>query len=295
MVRDKKGSLTDYLKDVGSYSLLTREQEIELGTRSFYHGDRVARDTLVESNLGFVVHISKQYQGRGVNLADLVQGGNFGLIRAAENYDPNKGTRFTTYAIKWIKLGVRKVIADNGMNQIRTPTDVFILIPKVKKYLVQCEEMEVQPTREGLCEYVEMNRPVGNLERKPFSISEKKYNHLINFIGKYRLNVDRLFEADGNKNTFEDVRVRDPVDIAGKNEALEILEKILHGQFRSKYHVLTDIEIAVLEQRFAEDVMTYDEIGRDLGLTKERVRQIEIQARERIKSFLEHSSGRVYN
>lgn len=295
MVIDKKESLTDYLKEVGGHSLLTREQEIELGIRSFYHKDRKARDALVESNLRFVISISKKYMGRGVPLVDIVQGGNLGLIRAAEEYNPDKGTRFTTYADKWIKLGIRKVIADNGVNWIRLPNDVFILIPKVKRYLAKCEEIEVQPTREGLCEYVEMNRPVGKPEREPFNISNRKYNNLLGLIRRHSMDVDGLFEADGNKKHFKDVCVEDPVSIVCRNENLEILEKILHGQFRSRYFILTKIETIVLEKRFADDVMTYSEIGKNLGLTKERVRQIEIQARERINSFLERSTGRVYN
>ena len=269
-----------YLKEIGRVDLLTHEQEIELAKR-ILEGDEQAKKELAAANLRLVVSIAKRYVGRGMLFLDLIQEGNMGLIKAVEKFDYTKGFKFSTYATWWIRQAITRAIADQART-IRIPVHMVETINKltrIQRQLVQ--ELGREPTAEEIAEKMDGMTPakvreIQKISLEPVSletpIGEEDDSHLGDFI--------------------EDEGAMSPDDYASNELLKDELNEVLLE--------LTDREEKVLRLRFGLDdgrTRTLEEVGKELNVTRERIRQIEAKAlrklkhpsrSKRLKDFLDH-------
>lgn len=260
-------SIQMYLKEIGKVPLLTPEEEIKLAKRKD-KGDREAFRKLVEANLRLVVSIAKKYTGRNLTLLDLIQEGNLGLFRAVEKFDYRKGYKFSTYATWWIRQAVTRALADQSRT-IRIPVHMVETINKV----TQTERELVQDLgREPLPE--EISAEMG--------IEIDKVRNIIK-ISQDTVSLDASVGEDEDESTLsdfiEDIKTMPPDRAA----ALRLLKD--HIKEVIKY--LTPREQKILEMRFGlvDGVgHTLEEVGQEFGVTRERIRQIEAKALEKIRS-----------
>ncbi|MEE8324731.1 MAG: RNA polymerase sigma factor RpoD [Candidatus Humimicrobiaceae bacterium] len=246
-----------YLKEIGKVRLLTAYEEVQLAKR-IEAGDIVAKGCLVEANLRLVVSIAKKYVGRGMLFLDLIQEGNLGLIRAVEKFDYMKGYKFSTYATWWIRQAITRAIADQART-IRIPVHMVETINKlirVQRQLLQ--KFGREPTPEEIAKKMEFTpekvREIMKISQEPVSletpIGEEEDSHLGDFI--------------------EDAEVEAPSDAASFTMLQEQLHEVLN--------TLNDRERKVIQLRFGlQDghPRTLEEVGREFGVTRERIRQIE--------------------
>ena len=254
-----------YLKEIGSYPLLTIEQEIELAKR-IEEGDESAKKSLAESNLRLVVSIAKRYVGRGLSFLDLIQEGNLGLIKAVDKFDYTKGYKFSTYATWWIRQAITRSIADQSRT-IRIPVHMSEVINKtyrVSRTLLQ--ELGREPTEQELAEAmnlpVEKVREILKVSADPISldtpIGEEDDSHLGDFI--------------------KDDTIVGPEDAAAYS--------VLQDQIGKLLETLTEREQRVLILRFGlQDgrTRTLEEVGKEFNVTRERIRQIEAKALRKLR------------
>ena len=254
-----------YLKEIGKVSLLSADEEIELAKR-MERGDEAAKKRLAEANLRLVVSIAKRYVGRGMLFLDLIQEGNLGLIKAVEKFDYRKGYKFSTYATWWIRQAITRAIADQART-IRIPVHMVETINKlirVSRQLLQ--ELGREPTPEEIAE--EMDMPVDRV-REILKISQEPVS-LETPIGE---------EEDSHLGDFiQDDNVPVPADAAAFTLLKEQLVEVLS--------TLTDREQKVLRLRFGLDdgrARTLEEVGKELNVTRERIRQIEAKALRKLR------------
>ena len=246
-----------YLKEIGKISLLSLDEETELSKR-IAEGDETAKNRLAESNLRLVVSIAKRYVGRGMLFLDLIQEGNIGLMKAVEKFDAEKGYKFSTYATWWIRQAITRAIADQART-IRVPVHMVETINKLSRYQRQLTlELNREPTDEELAKKMGMSpdkvREVIKIAQDPVSLETP--------IGE---------EEDSQLGDFiEDDAAVVPPDAASFSMLQEQLAKTLEG--------LAERERKVISLRFGlEDghPRTLEEVGREFGVTRERIRQIE--------------------
>ncbi|MBQ9766332.1 MAG: RNA polymerase sigma factor RpoD [Lachnospiraceae bacterium] len=254
-----------YLKEIGKVTLLTSEEEIELAKR-MEMGDETAKQRLAEANLRLVVSIAKRYVGRGMQLLDLIQEGNLGLIKAVEKFDYRKGYKFSTYATWWIRQAITRAIADQART-IRIPVHMVETINKlirVSRQLLQ--ELGREPSAEEIAQVMELPldrvREIMKISQEPVSletpIGEEEDSHLGDFI--------------------QDDNVPVPADAAAFAVLREELSKVLG--------TLTEREQKVLILRFGLDdgrARTLEEVGKEFNVTRERIRQIEAKALRKLR------------
>jgi RNA polymerase primary sigma factor len=253
-----------YLKEIGKVGLLTKNDEMVLA-KAIIAGDPKAKDHLITSNLRLVVSISKKYTGRGILFLDLIQEGNIGLIRAVEKFDYTKGYKFSTYATWWIRQAITRAIADQSRT-IRVPVHMVETINKLRRasrHLLQT--LSRKPTNNEIANYmgitVEKVKEVMQISQTPLSLELPIGNDsgsLSDFV------EDTSFESP------EQGLVRDSLKLT--------LEKVLSE--------LTDREAHVLKLRFGIDdgePKTLEEVGRVYNVTRERIRQIEAKALEKLR------------
>lgn len=254
-----------YLKEIGKVPLLTAEEEVDLAQR-MEKGEEAAKRKLIEANLRLVVSIAKKYVGRGMLFLDLIQEGNMGLIKAVEKFDYNKGFKFSTYATWWIRQAITRSIADQART-IRIPVHMVETINKlirVSRQLLQ--EIGREPTPEEIGEEMGLSadkvREIMKIAQEPVSletpIGEEEDSHLGDFI--------------------EDEDAPAPASAASFILLKEQLDDVLD--------TLTDREKRVLELRFGiEDgrPRTLEEVGKEFGVTRERIRQIEAKALRKLR------------
>jgi RNA polymerase primary sigma factor len=268
-----------YLKEIGKVRLLTAYEEVNLA-KKIEAGDQEAKRMLVEANLRLVVSIAKKYVGRGMLFLDLIQEGNLGLIRAVEKFDYKKGYKFSTYATWWIRQAITRAIADQART-IRIPVHMVETINKlirVQRQLLQ--KLGREPTPEEIAKKMkfspEKTREVMKISQEPVSletpIGEEEDSHLGDFI--------------------EDSEVEAPADAASFTMLQEQLQEVLN--------TLNDRERKVIQLRFGlQDghPRTLEEVGREFGVTRERIRQIESKTLGKLRhpnrsgvlrDFLEH-------
>jgi len=261
--------LETYLREINETSLLTPEDEQELAIR-IGQGDVRARDRMVRANLRLVVNIARGYTGKGLSLQDLIEEGNLGLLRAVEGFDPAMGTRFSTYASYWIKQSIKRALI-NSAKTIRIPAYMVELLSKWRRASTRlAEELGRTPTPE------EVARVLG-LPRKKLPIIKKA-------IRIYNL-TPQTDQAENGWSLGEmvmDERMRSPDDNLLEHDNLKhVMEQLQHMDPR---------EATVLRMRFGLDdgePRTLKEIGEALGLTRERVRQIETEALNKLAQSLE--------
>ncbi len=253
-------SVKMYLKEIGKIDLLEPEEE-RIIAQKMAEGDEDAKETLINSNLRLVVSIAKKYMNRGLSLLDLIQEGNIGLIKAVDKFDYTKGFKFSTYATWWIRQAITRAIADQART-IRIPVHMVETINKltrIQRQLVQ--DLGREPTTEELAEAMGMEpakiREIQKISQDPISIDkpvgEEEDSHLVDFISNDELAA--------------------PEEEVARNLLKEDLIKALG--------TLTERERKVIELRFGlkDGVpMTLEQVGKKLGVTRERIRQIEAKA-----------------
>ena len=254
-----------YLKEIGKVPLLTPDEEIELAKRMEL-GDEEAKKTLAEANLRLVVSIAKRYVGRGMQLLDLIQEGNLGLIKAVEKFDYRKGYKFSTYATWWIRQAITRAIADQART-IRIPVHMVETINRLVRTQRQLlQSLGREPSPEEIAK--EMDLPVDRV-REIMKISQDPVS-LETPIGE---------EEDSHLGDFiQDDHVEVPVDAATFT--------LLHEQLMEVLETLTDREQKVLRLRFGLDdgrPRTLEEVGKEFNVTRERIRQIEAKALRKLR------------
>ena len=254
-----------YLKEIGKVPLLSPDEEIELA-KKIELGDEAAKKKLAEANLRLVVSIAKRYVGRGMQLLDLIQEGNLGLIKAVEKFDYRKGYKFSTYATWWIRQAITRAIADQART-IRIPfhmVETINRLVRTQRQLVQKLGREATP--EELARELDMPvdrvREIMKISQDPVSletpIGEEEDSHLGDFI--------------------QDDNVEVPADAATYT--------LLHEQLMEVLSTLTEREQKVLRLRFGLDdgrPRTLEEVGRQFNVTRERIRQIEAKALRKLR------------
>ncbi len=263
-----EGSVTDpvrqYLREIGRVSLLTAAEEIELAKRS-EKGERVAKDRLISANLRLVVSIAKKYVGRGMSLLDLIEEGNMGLMRAVEKYDWKRGFKFSTYATWWIRQAITRALADQART-IRIPVHMVETINRfnrAQRKLMQ--DLGREPTPEEVAKELGIEpakaREIIKVSQEPTSLATK--------VGD---------EEDSELGDFVQDTGLKPDEQATRALLKSHLEEVLDG--------LSPREKRVIQLRFGlEDgkQRTLEEVGKEFGVTRERIRQIEAKAIRKLR------------
>jgi RNA polymerase primary sigma factor len=276
--RDMNNSspLQIYLHDINSTPLLSAQEERELAELVAV-GDPLAREHMVKANLRLVVNIARGYLGKGLNLEDLIEEGNLGLMRAVEGFDGMMDTRFSTYASYWIKQSIRRAVMNNG-KPIRLPAYMVSLLAKWRRAsAVLTERMGRAPTHDE----------VG----KALRLSKKK----IGIVAK-AIRVNNL--TPHSENSDDDGPALDNVltDDRSKGAESQLIEADDLDRIFMHLDSLEDREATVIRMRFGLESyqpMTLREVGENLGLTRERVRQLESQALQKLMSALAETGGKV--
>jgi RNA polymerase primary sigma factor len=260
--------LETYLREINETPLLTADQEKQLALR-IETGDTTARDQMVRANLRLVVNIARGYTGKGLNLQDLIEEGNLGLLRAVEGFDPRMNTRFSTYASYWIKQSIKRALV-NTAKTIRIPAYMVELLAKWRRATNKLQdELDRVPTHEEVARYL-------NLPKKKLSIIKKAI---------------RVYNAAPQTDQPETGWSIDEMVMDGRSKAPDD-ELVDNDDLKQVMHLLDKMdkrEATVLRMRFGlddEEPKTLKEIGECLGLTRERVRQIESEALAKLSENL---------
>lgn len=267
-----------YLKEIGQIPLLKRSEELELAIR-VANGDLEANKLLMEANLRLVVSIAKKYASKGVHLLDLIQEGNFGLMKAVEKYDHTKGFKFSTYATWWIRQAITRAIADQART-IRVPVHMIEAINKLKKAEKTLTlDLGREPKIEELAEMTDL--------------SVRKVIEILDF-SKETISLDYAVGDDGDSASMFGSFVEDKSTLSPTDS---IVEKDLKEQINELLTTLTVREEEIIRLRFGlngENSKTLQEVGEIYKITRERVRQIEAKALEKLKKPSRNNKIKAY-
>jgi RNA polymerase primary sigma factor len=255
-----------YLREIGKIPLLSAEEELALAQR-VVAGDKKAKDQMAEANMRLVVSIAKRYVGRGLDLLDLIQEGNTGLLRAVEKFDPDKGFKFSTYATWWIRQAITRAIADQART-IRIPVHMVETINKLlrtQRRLTQ--ELNREPTNEEIA--------------KAMEIDVDKVEHIMK-IKQDISSLDASIRDDEEDSVLADF-IEDEDTVSPEESATG---QLLKEQVKDMLGALTEREQKILKLRFGlEDGKshTLEEVGQEFSVTRERIRQIEAKALAKLR------------
>jgi len=260
-------SLDKYLQDISKVGLITAEEETELA-KKIREGDKSALEKLTKANLRFVVSVAKQYQNQGLNLSDLINEGNIGLIKAAERFDETRGFKFISYAVWWIRQSIMQAIAEQA-RIVRLPLNKIGSITKINRTFSQLEQIhEREPSIDEIAELLEM------------TTSEVKDSLTIS--GRH-ISVDAPLSSDEESNTMLDVMSEEGGD---QNPDKQLMNDSLRNEIERSFSSLSYREAEVLRMYFGinhKSQLTLEEIGENFELTRERVRQIKEKALRKLK------------
>ncbi len=257
-----------YLNEIGFSPLLSAEEEVYYSRLSL-KGDEAARKKMIVSNLRLVVKISRYYMRRGLAFLDLIEEGNLGLIHAVEKFDPERGFRFSTYATWWIRQTIERALM-NQTRTIRLPVHVVKQINSYQKAARRlAQALDHEPTAEEVANSLDL--PLKDVQNI-LGLSEQ-----LSTVESSTLDKDKLLQE-----TVADDKQSDPSTVLHKEE--------VHACLHEWVALLNDKQRQVVEQRFGlngDDVATLEEVGARIGVTRERVRQIQVEALKKLRKILE--------
>ncbi len=268
-------SLEKYLQEIGREDLITVEEEIELAQR-IRNGDRAALEKLTRANLRFVVSVAKQYQSQGLSLPDLINEGNLGLIKAAQKFDETRGFKFISYAVWWIRQSILQALAEQS-RMVRLPLNQTGLQNKISKASAKLEQAnERRPSVEELAE--ELDVPVEKVT-ETLKISNRT------------LSVDAPLSDDEGSSMIDVMTNED-----APNTDHTLMHESLSLEIDRALSVLNERERDIIKKFFGlgRPEMTLEEIGQELGLTRERVRQIKENAIKQLQRNSKNSLLKSY-
>ena len=261
----ENSSIDKYLNEIAKIKLINAEEEVDLA-RMIHRGDLNARDRLINANLRFVISVSKQYQNQGLSLSDLINEGNFGLIKAAERFDETRGFKFISYAVWWIRQSIMQALAEN-VRIVRLPLNRVVHINKIKKSITELEQKyEREPT------ILEITQA---LELTPNDVTTAIKN------AGWHISMDTPF-VEGEEGNMYDVLL----DEDGSRPDKELQTDSLRKEIERVLNKLTLREADILRFYFGlnhKNMHTLSETGEEFNLTSERVRQIKDKAIKRLR------------
>ncbi len=257
-----------YLSEIGFSPLLSAEEEVHF-SRMAQRGEEAGRKRMIESNLRLVVKIARRYLNRGLALLDLIEEGNLGLIRAVEKFDPERGFRFSTYATWWIRQTIERAI----MNQTRTIRLPIHVVKEINVYLRAARQLTQTLDHEPTCEEIAemLDKPVEDVKRM-MGLNERVTS------------VDVPLGREGDKSLLDAIPDENNID---PSDLLQ--DEDVRGNIDAWLSKLTDKQREVVERRFGlhgYDISTLEEVGAQIGVTRERVRQIQIEALKRLREIM---------
>ncbi len=262
----ESASLEKYLQEIGKEEMVTPQEEVELAQR-IKQGDQLALDKLTRANLRFVVSVAKQYQNQGLSLPDLINEGNLGLIKAAQRFDETKGFKFISYAVWWIRQSILQAIAEQS-RMVRLPLNQIGAMNKIKKALSSLEQRyQREPSPEEISDVVDLSR---NQINEALKVSVRP------------VSMDAPFDNNEENNTLLEVLS----DSDAPQTDSHLLNESLTEDINRSVSTLSKREGEVSKMYFGRGTrhnMSLDEIGMQLSLTRERVRQIKETALRRLK------------
>ncbi len=274
--RDVDRSLDIYLKEIGKTPLITAEDEVELAIL-IHRGDNEALGKLVKANLRFVVSVAKQYQNQGLSLADLINEGNIGLIKAAKRFDEKRGFKFISYAVWWVKQSVLQALAEQS-RIVRLPLNRVGALHKIGKAHSKLEQKYGRsPSTSEIAEKLEM-------------ATEEVSNTLQ--ISNSHLSLDAPF-SDGDSNSLKDILKDDILPSPDRS----LLHTSLSGEIEKVLSTINEREAEVISLYFGlnrERPLTLEEIGDRFSITRERVRQIKEKAIRRLRHVTRSKNLRAF-
>ena len=264
-----------YLSEIGFSPLLSADEEVHFA-RLAQSGDGAARKRMIESNLRLVVKIARRYMNRGLALLDLIEEGNLGLIRAVEKFDPERGFRFSTYATWWIRQTIERAL----MNQTRTIRLPIHVVKEINVYLRAARKLAQQLDREPSPEDVAemLDKPIDEVKRM-IGLNERVTS------------VDVPRAPDNDKSLLDSIPDENNAD-----PSILLQDRDVQAHIELWLSKLNEKQRAVVERRFGlygREIATLEEVGNELGVTRERVRQIQIEALRRLRDILEREGFSV--